>query len=134
MESVWVLFLGVCLGSAATIAGAVLLKYLNRKQPVITRDDPPTRNDVPPSPTELAFIHTPDREVNSVAQYKLWQSLTARENQVALLVARGLANAEVAATLQISPRTVDAYLRSVYNKLDVRSRTELANFVRDLED
>lgn len=52
--------------------------------------------------------------------------LTPAEEQVALLVAEGRTNREVAAALFLSIHTVDAHLRRVYRKLDVRSRTELA--------
>jgi DNA-binding CsgD family transcriptional regulator len=52
--------------------------------------------------------------------------LTATEAEVARLVAEGLTNREVARTLFMSPHTVDANLRRVYRKLDIRSRIELA--------
>jgi DNA-binding CsgD family transcriptional regulator len=52
--------------------------------------------------------------------------LTPAEEQVALLVAEGRTNREVAAALFLSVHTVDAHLRRVYRKLQVRSRTELA--------
>jgi DNA-binding CsgD family transcriptional regulator len=52
--------------------------------------------------------------------------LTATESEVARLVAQGLTNREVARVLFMSPHTVDANLRRVYRKLQVRSRTELA--------
>ncbi|CAG0947064.1 Putative HTH-type transcriptional regulator YhjB [Anaerolineae bacterium] len=63
-----------------------------------------------------------------------WDSLTAREMQVARLVARGRSNAEIALELGIKPRTVDAHLQKIYAKLDVHSRTELAYLIRDLVD
>jgi DNA-binding CsgD family transcriptional regulator len=53
--------------------------------------------------------------------------LTATERRVAELVASGLSNKEVAAQLYVAVRTVEANLSRVYAKLDVRSRTELAN-------
>jgi DNA-binding CsgD family transcriptional regulator len=57
-------------------------------------------------------------------------SLTAREREVAELVAAGLANKEVAARIFVSVRTVEATLSRVYGKLGVRSRTELASRLR----
>jgi DNA-binding CsgD family transcriptional regulator len=52
--------------------------------------------------------------------------LTATELRVARLAAEGRANKEIAATLFMSVHTVEAHLSRVYRKLDVRSRTELA--------
>ncbi len=52
--------------------------------------------------------------------------LTSQETRVALLVARGLTNREVAAALFLSPKTVERHLSSVYRKRGLRSRTELA--------
>lgn len=53
--------------------------------------------------------------------------LTATEQRVAELVARGRSNQEVAAELFISVKTVEANLTRIYRKVSVRSRTELAN-------
>lgn len=50
--------------------------------------------------------------------------LTAREHEVVDLLARGLTNKDIAQTLFLSVRTVEAHLRSVYAKLELRSRTE----------
>lgn len=49
-------------------------------------------------------------------------ALTTREEEVLRLVARGLTDAQIAETLIISPRTVNAHLRSIYMKLDISSR------------
>ena len=48
--------------------------------------------------------------------------LTAREIDVLRLVTQGLTTAQIAEQLIISPRTVDAHLRSIYRKLEVTSR------------
>ena len=56
--------------------------------------------------------------------------LTAREREIAELVAAGRTNREVAAQLVLSARTVEAHLRNIYGKLDVRSRVELARAVQ----
>lgn len=53
--------------------------------------------------------------------------LTATEQRVAALVAEGRTNREVAETLFMSVKTVEANLARVYRKLGVRSRTQLAN-------
>ncbi|TMG27990.1 MAG: hypothetical protein E6H93_13665 [Chloroflexi bacterium] len=55
------------------------------------------------------------------------EALTLQELQVALKVAEGATNKEVAAALFLSPKTVEAHLSRVYGKLGVRSRTELAH-------
>ena len=52
--------------------------------------------------------------------------LTPTERRVADLVAEGKTNREVAAELVLSVHTVEAALTSVYRKLEIRSRTELA--------
>jgi predicted ATPase/DNA-binding CsgD family transcriptional regulator len=54
--------------------------------------------------------------------------LSTREVEVLRLVAQGLTNAEVADRLIISPRTVSAHLRSIFSKLDVRSRAAATRF------
>lgn len=55
--------------------------------------------------------------------------LTSQELQVASVVARGATNKEAATQLYLSPKTIEKHLGSVYAKLGVRSRTELASLV-----
>ena len=50
---------------------------------------------------------------------------TAREREVATLLARGLSRAEMAETLVLSPHTVEDHAKSLYEKLGVASRQEL---------
>ena len=49
--------------------------------------------------------------------------LSLREIEVLRLVAAGLTDGEIAERLVLSPRTVHAHLRSIYQKLGVSSRT-----------
>jgi DNA-binding NarL/FixJ family response regulator len=54
------------------------------------------------------------------------EPLTSQETRVALLVAKGQSNKEVAAALFLSPKTVEHHLGSVFRKRGYRSRAELA--------
>lgn len=56
--------------------------------------------------------------------------LTQRERELLGYVARGLADKEVAETLQLSLWTVKNHLRHIYEKLHVRSRTEAVARIR----
>jgi DNA-binding CsgD family transcriptional regulator len=59
----------------------------------------------------------------------LRDELTPRELQIALVLAGGKTTRETAASLFLSPKTVEYHLRHVYQKLDIHSRTELADAV-----
>ena len=50
-------------------------------------------------------------------------ALTPREVEVLRLVSRGLTNVQIAEQLIVSPLTINAHLRSIYNKLDVTTRS-----------
>ncbi len=58
-----------------------------------------------------------------------WESLTATERAVSLLVAEGLTNGAVAKRLYVSPHTVNTHLRHVFAKLRVSNRVALAGVV-----
>jgi DNA-binding CsgD family transcriptional regulator len=58
-----------------------------------------------------------------------WESLTATERAVSLLVAEGLTNGAVARRLYMSPHTVNTHLRHVFAKLAVSNRVALAAVV-----
>ena len=52
------------------------------------------------------------------------ETLTEREGQVLSLLAKGHAYKEIADLLNISFETVRSYVRTIYDKLHVHSRTE----------
>ncbi len=57
------------------------------------------------------------------------QELSARELEIARLVAAGSSNREIADLLALSPKTVDRHLTNTLAKVGVRNRTELAALV-----
>lgn len=54
-----------------------------------------------------------------------WETLSSREREVLQLAAEGLSNAQIAARLHISPRTVETHRANVMRKLGLRGQTEL---------
>ncbi len=56
----------------------------------------------------------------------LIEPLSDREAEVLQLLAQGMTNKDIAQTLILSVRTVEAHLRNIFGKLGVRSRTEAA--------
>ncbi|MCW2387214.1 DNA-binding CsgD family transcriptional regulator [Sphingobium sp. B11D3B] len=54
------------------------------------------------------------------------RQLSAREKEILHWVARGKSNTVIADILQISPGTVDTYMRRIYEKLEVSDRTSAA--------
>jgi len=55
--------------------------------------------------------------------------LTAREREVAALIAQGKSNREIAETLVLSERTIEGHVSNVFNKLGFTARTQIAAWV-----
>ena len=79
----------------------------------------------PPPGRSLPTASMPDR---SAAALPGSLRLTTRETEVLGLVALGLTNAQIAARLFLSRRTIDQHLSSIYNRLGVSSRTAATRF------
>jgi len=72
-----------------------------------------------------------ERELARIAGRRRTGGLTETERRVAALVASGKSNKEVASELFVTVHTVESNLTRIYEKLGVRSRTELARRLRD---
>ena len=70
----------------------------------------------------ISDMSSPDR----IAHIKSRFALTQREAEVALWIAQGKSNRDIAAILSLSPRTVDKHLEVIFSKLSVENRTAAA--------
>jgi pimeloyl-ACP methyl ester carboxylesterase/DNA-binding CsgD family transcriptional regulator len=114
---------------AALIPGAQLAALPGRMQPIYAGSA-----DFAAS-TLLSFLRDQTRnltadQTGTTAAKITGGPLTAREFQVADLIAEGLTNAEIARTLGVSVRTVDAHVDHVRTKLGVRARAQIAVWAR----
>ncbi len=66
-----------------------------------------------------------DKHATPSSRVDIHRALSNRQAQVAALVARGKPNREIALALSLSPRTVDAHLAAIFNRLAINSRSEL---------
>ncbi|MFC1978405.1 response regulator [Chloroflexota bacterium] len=55
---------------------------------------------------------------------KIHETLSSREVEIMKLASKGMTNQEIADIITVSKRTVEEYMRSIFNKLAVGSRTE----------
>jgi DNA-binding NarL/FixJ family response regulator len=62
----------------------------------------------------------------SSAKTERWDELTPRETEIALLVGQGLRYKEMAQRLAMSSSTLNNHLRSIFEKLQINGRVELA--------
>jgi DNA-binding NarL/FixJ family response regulator len=52
------------------------------------------------------------------------EGLSDRESEILALITQGLSNADVARLTYLSPNTVKSYIRTIYRKIGVASRTQ----------
>jgi DNA-binding NarL/FixJ family response regulator len=71
-------------------------------------------SDTPPRARSAAGLDWPGRG----------EGLSDRESEILALITQGKSNAEVAALTYLSPNTVKSYIRSIYRKITVGSRTQ----------
>jgi DNA-binding NarL/FixJ family response regulator len=73
----------------------------------------------------IAYGLTTDHPV-PVAETPRRVPLSAREHEVAMLIAEGCSNREIGVRLVISERTTEAHVTHVLSKLGLRSRAQVA--------
>jgi DNA-binding NarL/FixJ family response regulator len=78
-----------------------------------------------PSVTRRLIAHFADRTTATARMHWGLDELTDREREVLVLVARGLSNAELAATLHVTLPTAKTHVSRILTKLGARDRTQL---------
>ena len=71
-------------------------------------------SDPPFRPRSSAGLNWPGRS----------EGLTDRESEILALITQGKSNAEVATLTHLSPNTIKSYIRTIYRKIEVTSRTQ----------
>ena len=106
------------------VTGAMLRRLGRRRDAAAALDQARTIFASLRNPLWLAKVDAEARRLGG--RRRASDTLTPTEERVAELAGQGLRNAEIAAQLYVTPKTVEATLSRVYRKLAIRSRTELA--------
>lgn len=67
-----------------------------------------------------------ENDIDEASRLKVHFSITKRESDVFLWLAKGKTNREIAQIIEISPRTVNKHLEQLFRKLEVDNRTSAA--------
>jgi DNA-binding CsgD family transcriptional regulator len=78
-----------------------------------------------------AFLGCETEPLQVASDSVLFPELTERERAVLELLARGLNNADIAAQLYLSPKTVRNRITTIFDKLDVHTRGQAIVLARD---
>lgn len=86
------------------------------------------RGDALLDPATTARLLTKMRVLSQKAEEDAFRSLSDREMEVLELVSRGKTNAEIAAVLHLSEKTVRNHVSTILEKLQLTNRVELATY------
>lgn len=86
---------------------------------------------IAPGSVHALFQHAARTMPSALPDLSVLEVLSARERDVFLLAAKGLANGEMAESLFVSEATVKTHLRSVLDKLGLRTRLQLVAFAHE---
>lgn len=111
-------------GRTLLVLGGILRRAARRRDAAATLAESREAFSALRSPIWLERVAAEERRLGG--RRGSGHELTPTEERVAELAGQGLRNAEIAAQLYVTPKTVEATLSRVYRKLGVRSRTELA--------
>jgi DNA-binding CsgD family transcriptional regulator len=111
------------LARSLLVLGRVERRRKARKQ---SRDALTRARDLAAAMGHQPLLAQIDQELPRIAAARSGAELTATEQRVAALIATGATNRDVAAELFVSVRTVETHVASIYRKLGVRTRAELA--------
>jgi DNA-binding NarL/FixJ family response regulator len=81
-----------------------------------------------PSVTRRVIDRMAQQPTPELADQARLEALTAREREVLALIARGLANREIAAALAVEESTVRTHVKRILMKLDLRDRVQAVIF------
>ena len=82
----------------------------------------------------ITAVTRPDGEARRRAARALLARLTEREREVAVAVSEGLTNTEISRALHLGVATVKTHVGSVFAKLEVTNRVQVARHVHDAQD
>ena len=86
---------------------------------------------IAPGSVHSLFEHAARNAPNTGPDLSVLEILSARERDVFLLAAKGLSNGEMAESLFVSEATIKTHLRSVLDKLELRTRLQLVAFAHE---
>jgi DNA-binding CsgD family transcriptional regulator/tetratricopeptide (TPR) repeat protein len=101
-------------------------RYADASSHLVSARDTATSLESPPLTSRIDDLFDMARRHGSFDEP--WRPLTAREFEVARLIASGLTNSEIAGELSIAPKTASAHVEHILAKLGVARRAEIATW------
>jgi DNA-binding CsgD family transcriptional regulator len=102
-------------------------RYVDAARLIAEVEDTAQRLASPPLQERVAELRRQSR--GRTSEEEPWHPLTVREFEVAKLIAAGMTNAQIAAELYVSPKTVSAHVEHILAKLGAGRRAEIASWV-----
>ncbi len=91
------------------------------------------KGDMYIQPSLLSNLYTEKDSLQKTREELLWNTLSDREKEVMLLVAKGFTNKEIAKKLFLSDKTVATYRARACSKLDISTKSEIVSLALKLK-